>query len=1171
MEAPGNVEHEASIFLQKLIEDGTGDPTKLASRLFVMCQHMKMKNKDQTFAYKVIYRAMETVLQQHGIDQNAFFSSGLFATNDSFWRGFAPQSSNRSVSGAIDGERANSEDIRSGGSASGHSAPFTDQGSAKQLSAEDGLEESKAPSSLSSGPARQSTQAGRNAGSSEVQTRNTSIVAAGVPIRATKQSRAKGVDSTTPQTFTATEHTAAEIKKKEQDSRRIVQGNVTVAANNKRKGKRKKEDMESSAPQVPLPQQTSQHDGARVPNKVEVTKRSKTRVKEVKVGDDFSANKAASADSQVETHLRSPPPPALVPSPHSHQQSLQNPERAPHSHQQSLQNLERADSHLSHGQTSQVNAQVEESSRSTESFLRPNDQYARHAYSRVPGNQNATLGSTNFPVNTSHPNMAAQSSFQTNQGFAPRHMMNQQYRFGARDAPEGSANDTKGVPFYYSEDGRQSDKLLLSGSTMNIDSHAMNSTFKAGGVQPVKSSSADSMVSMGAMNSDTHGHFFKTGVRASNAFDVHTTWQPPQQSQWSNNQEPGYDSVRMGFGAQKGESPDTSMTGSVLDRNNVEKFNSDIGWKQSQGGGIPSERAHRLARDGRLFMGMNGVNNQMTQSALNEFGSQDVPFPNDMAGERVTNVDALRVTQTNFGTILPTEVELPSATESSNVKFMASGNPQHRMMSKADSSTGPQFPFSDHQLKQLRAQCLVFLSLRNKSQPKRLHLVLALDSQDRRLDKLAGDINVPMIQQDTCLSATTNKPGDSKHYLPESEAGCTSAIGNCISKQENALWMTPQSMSRGRQDDTGGLLLESQTRVQERNGPGHIEGVVYAEQNNVAYTANKGHNQTLTRSIVSDSVASLPSAPGQFPVDHKNGLLLNSFDSAHNGMPLQTNFSVNQGSSNSTSSQPLHPAENFINDRGPTEMYPMENNVPSGTTCKQPVPSLKSEEDERSLGGAAADAANISAQVSPPISSAGVAAPPLGTVSLSEVKAVEASTQLECNATIEETNEEQAGDRENMEEAEDRVVLTETQLPRKLEYTTVEKWTLDQKKRKQLEEQSWAAKQLKTEERITVRFHQLKEAVSSSEDISIRTKSVIELKKLELLQLQRRLRRDFLHDFFKPITADMDMLRSMKKVRPGRRMKQLERLEVRQKEERWRRSRDRQKDFFRELETHRFD
>lgn len=39
------------------------------------------------------------------------------------------------------------------------------------------------------------------------------------------------------------------------------------------------------------------------------------------------------------------------------------------------------------------------------------------------------------------------------------------------------------------------------------------------------------------------------------------------------------------------------------------------------------------------------------------------------------------------------------------------------------------------------------------------------------------------------------------------------------------------------------------------------------------------------------------------------------------------------------------------------------------------------------------------------------------------------------------------------------------------------------------------------------RAFMLQEIVSSSEDISAKTKSVIELKKLQLLELQRRLRR----------------------------------------------------------------
>ncbi|RVX22189.1 Chromatin structure-remodeling complex protein SYD [Vitis vinifera] len=92
--------------------------------------------------------------------------------------------------------------------------------------------------------------------------------------------------------------------------------------------------------------------------------------------------------------------------------------------------------------------------------------------------------------------------------------------------------------------------------------------------------------------------------------------------------------------------------------------------------------------------------------------------------------------------------------------------------------------------------------------------------------------------------------------------------------------------------------------------------------------------------------------------------------------------------------------------------------------------------------------------------------------------------------------------------------------------------------------------------------------VSSSEDISAKTKSVIELKKLQLLALQRRLRRDFLNDFFKPIAIELDRLKSFKKHRHGRRIKQLEKFEQKMKEERQKRIRERQKEFFSEIEVH---
>ncbi|GMI72102.1 hypothetical protein HRI_000879500 [Hibiscus trionum] len=135
-------------------------------------------------------------------------------------------------------------------------------------------------------------------------------------------------------------------------------------------------------------------------------------------------------------------------------------------------------------------------------------------------------------------------------------------------------------------------------------------------------------------------------------------------------------------------------------------------------------------------------------------------------------------------------------------------------------------------------------------------------------------------------------------------------------------------------------------------------------------------------------------------------------------------------------------------------------------------------------------------------------------------------------------------------------------------HTMSEKWIMDMRKRKLLAEQKWVLKRRKTNQRILTCFTELKKTVSSSEDISAKTKSVIELKKLQLLELQHRMRSDFLNDFFKPITNDIERLKSYKKHRHGRRIKQLEKYEQKMKEERQKRIRERQKEFFSEIEVH---
>ncbi|CAN1854027.1 Chromatin structure-remodeling complex protein SYD [Linum perenne] len=135
-------------------------------------------------------------------------------------------------------------------------------------------------------------------------------------------------------------------------------------------------------------------------------------------------------------------------------------------------------------------------------------------------------------------------------------------------------------------------------------------------------------------------------------------------------------------------------------------------------------------------------------------------------------------------------------------------------------------------------------------------------------------------------------------------------------------------------------------------------------------------------------------------------------------------------------------------------------------------------------------------------------------------------------------------------------------------YTMSEKWVMDQQRKKLLAEKSLALREQKARQRMATSFNKLQESVSSSEDISAKTKSVIELKKLKLLDLQRRLRSQFLNDFFKPAASDLERVKSYKKNKHGRRTKQLEKYEQKMKEERQKRIRERQKEFFTELEVH---
>ncbi|XP_044335310.1 uncharacterized protein [Triticum aestivum] len=70
-----DVEVEAAKLLHKLILESKDEPTKMARKLYVICQHMKLSGKEQSLPYQVISRAMEILVSQHGIDMDALGSS----------------------------------------------------------------------------------------------------------------------------------------------------------------------------------------------------------------------------------------------------------------------------------------------------------------------------------------------------------------------------------------------------------------------------------------------------------------------------------------------------------------------------------------------------------------------------------------------------------------------------------------------------------------------------------------------------------------------------------------------------------------------------------------------------------------------------------------------------------------------------------------------------------------------------------------------------------------------------------------------------------------------------------------------------------------------------------------------------------------------------------------
>ncbi|XVF38622.1 hypothetical protein REPUB_Repub20aG0118300 [Reevesia pubescens] len=403
----------------------------------------------------------------------------------------------------------------------------------------------------------------------------------------------------------------------------------------------------------------------------------------------------------------------------------------------------------------------------------------------------------------------------------------------------------------------------------------------------------------------------------------------------------------------------------------------------------------------------------------------------------------------------------------------------------SQSATFSGMPFKEHQLKQLRAQCLVFLAFRNGLMPKKLHLEIALGNI---FSKEVGNADGPHkeLNDHRGKAQASNEPSS------------ISEVAMPFGRMNNA---PPGSTSTGRFPDADSLSKEAEKlKVGESHGPTSDLSAIVDERKHIL-TARKAEAEIQSQETVEPQAYLTTMSRQPDSATTKGGFTFsNHVDGMENGH-LQV------GKADLASS--LMSANKQVN---------LEMMGWSGIGCHNEVPR-----------------ASLPAAV-------------------------------QHDLVLERKDSAPSQFQGPEQDEEDKYVSTDS-LPSP-KHTMSEKWIMDQQKRKLFTEQKWVIKQQKTKQRIVTCFTKLKENVSSSEDISARTKSVIELKKLQLLELQRRLRSGFVNDFFKPITNDMERLKSYKKHRHGRRIKQLEKYELKMKEERQKRIRERQKEFFSEIEDH---
>ncbi|XP_078434053.1 uncharacterized protein LOC144705318 [Wolffia australiana] len=427
-------------------------------------------------------------------------------------------------------------------------------------------------------------------------------------------------------------------------------------------------------------------------------------------------------------------------------------------------------------------------------------------------------------------------------------------------------------------------------------------------------------------------------------------------------------------------------------------------------------------------------------------------------------------------------------------------------------------PFKEHHLKQLRAQCLVFLAFRNNVPPRKLHLEIALGE---RYPKEDGN------HQGSIEIRGKSMPSQEHGHNPESAGSLTeteSSSKNADTKNQNTTLVEVQRTEVSQLNAETRGLLKSQVESESPTSAAKYFG------SNQVHQSGSWVNQHLPSSLKKNSLLRpeltlpCPSSIVLCSTEQDKAACIGASTIKHTNSEFPIIEASVVGNKSSTpftikAMENLTTGLNRLRDIHDEKLQnvPELNGQKTSEIMKQTNSGMKTViYDDTSRGG-------------------------------TFVQATERLTE---------------GDDESSSIESDELHVSPP------EFTTSEKWIFEERKKRRVEEEKWSSNQRKAGEQIALCFEKLKESVNASENISAKTKSVIELKKIQLLQIQRRLRSDFLRNFFKPISSEMEHLKSIKKYRHGRKIKQLERFEQKMKEERQKRIRDREKDFFGELEAH---